>query len=152
MEQTSKPIQEMTSKELETLKREFYVAATNDGRIDNLYLIARYLGERVSHNYGPKYRYIQGELEIYVDDYGNYMTAKLNSKLIVSTHNERLYVPGEWETHIPQLVYLAEAAKKDLASNREAEEKNELLTQLTIPNDGDNLHPLFKAILKPYMP
>lgn len=143
-------LQDMNSKELEALKRKWYVEASD--KIQQLYSIARELGDRVPHNYGPKYRYADNGLNIYVDDYGHYMTVHLDGKLIVSTHNERLYVPGEWESVIHGLYTLANQTEVERNENKEHAEKSKLVDSLTLPETKSNIHPVFEQILKPYMP
>lgn len=143
-------LQDMTSTELAALKGKWYIEASE--KISQLYSIARHLGTRVPHNYGPKYSFEKDALKIYVDDYGGYMTVHLNGKLIVSTHNERLYVPGEWEAAIPGLSSMAEEVKAEKDTQKEQKEKSQLLDELTAPEPKSSLLPIFEQILKPYRP
>jgi hypothetical protein len=126
-----KELNEMSSKELEDLKKKLYKENTDNGNIKKLYTIARMLGEHVNANYGPKYLYKKGETEIYVDDYGGYMTVQVGDNKKVSTHFcNNLYVPGEWEAIITE-VY--PSAKEKLEANKlqtEQRAKSDLLSQL----------------------
>ncbi len=122
-----KDLSKMSLKELEEHKAHLYNDNTKNGNINKLHVIARMLGERAHHNYGPKYRYKDGDIEIYVDDYGAYMTTRVSGKLKVSTHNEKLYVPGEWEEIINRLYPQAQAKQNDLDIENEIHEKQRLL-------------------------
>jgi hypothetical protein len=125
-----KELNEMTSKELEDLKKKLYKENTDNGNIEKLYTIARMLGDHVSHNWGPKYLYKNGEIEIYVDDYGHYMTVCVGGKLTVSTHNEKLYVPGEWDTIISEVYPSAKGKLECQKAHTEQKAKSDLLNQL----------------------
>lgn len=81
-----------TSEELKQLKKQWYDEASSNGNLSKLKQIARHLGTPIRHNYGPKYEFVDGDMEVYVDDYGNYATMKMIDRLVCSTHNERLYV------------------------------------------------------------
>jgi hypothetical protein len=126
-------LQEMTSDELNTLQIKWYEDAKDSGKLTELHAIGRYLGTPLQANYGPKYAYNVDELYIYVDDYGHYMTVNYKEKMVCSTHPcERLYVPGDWETMIPQLVNLADQRKKDRFIEVEEKRKSELLKKLQL--------------------
>lgn len=126
-----KDLSKMTSKELEEYKTQLYNDNTQNGNIRKLYMIARMLGEPVRHNYGPKYLYKEGDIEIYVDDYGGYMTTNVNNKLKVSTHNDKLYVPGEWEEIINRLSPEAQTKQDERDNANEVYEKQRLLNLLS---------------------
>lgn len=125
-----KELNEMTVKELENLKRTLYKDNTENGNIHKLYTIARMLGEEVKHSYGPKYLYKYGENEIYVDDYGHYMTVRASGQLVVSTHTDKLYVPGEWESVLTEAHPLAEEKLQRQSNAEEQKAKSDLLAQL----------------------
>ena len=95
---------------LQELKAKTYKLAQTTGIINLIGKVARALGERVSQNYGPKYRFTTDACEVYVDDYGNFMTVKVDGKLVCSTHNEKLFVPGPWVASI-HAAYLEACAK-----------------------------------------
>lgn len=126
-----KELKDMTAKELEEHKVNLYKDNTDNGNIQKLRTIAKYLGEKVQHNYGPKYLFKDGAIEIYVDDYGGYMTVNVTGKLKVSTHNEKLYAPGSWEAIINRLYPKAAASKHKEDSKTEDKRKQDLLDQLT---------------------
>jgi len=125
-----KDLNEMTVTELLEYKQKLYKDNTDNGNILKLKMIARVLGDLVPHNYGPKYLYKNGDIEIYVDDYGGYGTVHVGGKLKVSTHTEQLYAPGEWEsiieTEYPKAQSQLDAEKKIL----DDETKNDILNQL----------------------
>lgn len=128
---TPKPLEEMTAKELEETKQQWYNTAEKIGKLSACRLIGTYLGTPVRANWGPKYQFDKDDLSIYVDDYGGYMTAKFQGKLVMSTHSgERLYVPGPWETLLSDLLPLAEKKKKDMLSTRQENERLKLLNKL----------------------
>jgi hypothetical protein len=126
-----KDLNNMSLKELEEYKTKLYNDNTQNGNIHKLYTIARILGVSVPHNYGPKYLYKEDEIEIYVDDYGHYMTTKVNGKLKASTHNDKLYAPGEWEEIINRLYPEAQAQQKEMNTANEQYEKQRLLNLLS---------------------
>lgn len=127
----SKPLNEMSISELEAHKRNLYKENNDNGNISTLYTIARMLGESVSHNYGPKYLFKLGNLVIYVDDYGGYMTVHVDGKLKVSTHNEKLYAPGEWEQILATHGKQATTTLNDRKGITESARKNELINLLS---------------------
>lgn len=129
-----KELKDMTIQELEETKKQWYFDAMEDGSIMKLTEICRHLGEKLPYNYGPKYSFKDGgkkEIEIYVDDYGNYMTVKHGDKLRVSTHNEKLYVKGEWEKLIARLWPLVESKKQEIEAAKLEKTRLELLNILT---------------------
>lgn len=125
-----KDLSTMTTRELELYKTQMYNDNSKNGNISKLYAIARLLGEDVRHNYGPKYMLQDGFIQIYVDDYGGYMTVHEGLKLKVSTHNEKLYVPGEWEEIITRLYPIAKEKQEAQKAAKEQSEKSALLNQL----------------------
>lgn len=103
--------------DLHKLRKDWYNEANANGNITKLAEIARVLGNPLNHNYGPKYRFQEDSVEIYVDDYGHYMTVKDGEKLKVSTHNEKLYAKGKWEWIIEAFwpKVLAKKQEKELS-------------------------------------
>lgn len=126
-----KDLQSLSLQELRELKIKWYKENTDNGNIKKLHLIARELGQRIPHNYGPKYEYNQGGVMIYVDDYGGYMTVHVKGKLTVSTHNDKLYVPGEWEEIITRLLPAATEHHIEDKSDKENNQRQKLLDELT---------------------
>lgn len=126
-----KDLKDMTSSELETYKQELYIQNLENGNIKKLVQIGRELGDNLNHSYGPKFILKDGDTEIYIDDYGGYATVHVNGKLKVSTHNEKLYVPGEWEEIIHRLWPKADAIGSNKEAAIEEERKQHLLNQLT---------------------
>lgn len=126
-----KDLQSLSLQELRELKAKWYKENTDNGNIKKLSLIARELGQRIPHNYGPKYEYNQEGVMIYVDDYGGYMTVHVKGKLKVSTHNDKLYAPGEWEEIITRLSPAATDQRIKGKSEIENSERKTLLDELS---------------------
>lgn len=73
--------------------------------LDQLASVCRDHGAPVNDRYGPKYRLLTNGLEVYVDDYGCYATAKFNGTLVMSNHPcDRFMVRGEWEPVAEQVL------------------------------------------------
>jgi len=125
-----KNLTEMSVKELEEHKQQLYTDNTNNGNINKLVTIARVLGANLHAKYGPKYSYREGNIEIYVDDYGHYSTVRIGDKLKVSTHSDRLYAPGEWEEIIERLYPEAKRILDERAAKNEEQKKSDLLDKL----------------------
>ena len=93
----TKGLSGLTVEELKELKSRWYKGALEDGSLNRCYLVCTVLGERLNDNYGPKYIYHNGGLELYVDDWGNYFTATWKGKQVLSTHpSTHLFIPGQW--------------------------------------------------------
>ncbi len=123
----------MSSKELEELQNKWYNEACEQGKIAKLYHICRYLGNRLSSNYGPKYEYRYEYMTIFADDYGGYMTVKYDGKEVCSTHYcDKLYIPGKWEYVIDHLYLDAKAIEQYELQNREDINKKKLLDRLSL--------------------
>ena len=101
----------MEWKDLEQLKNELFENARKEGKSRKLSEIARHLGENIRHNWGPKYGFTDGDIRIYVDDYGNYMTVNDGKRLVCSTHNERVYIPAVCDEIIAKHFPAAEEIK-----------------------------------------
>ncbi len=109
--------------ELQELKKETYKNASDRGILSLIAKVARVLGEQVRHNYGPKYRYSTPDIEIYVDDYGNFMTVNVGDCKVCDTHpNSRLFVPGPWLVAIDTVYPLVcgKVTSKEIDRYREA--------------------------------
>lgn len=128
-----KKLNEMSLNELKALKAKWYQENSDNDNIKKLSEIGRFLGDKLSVNYGPKYELYEEdtETEIYVDDYGGYMTVKINGKMKVSTHNEKLYVPGDWEEIISRLHPKAEEIKNMRLNGASKTERDKLLDELS---------------------
>lgn len=112
----------MGNEELKMKIRAQYDVACSFGTFAKLATIARELGESLSERYGPKYRFTEGELKIYVDDYGNYMTVHRGNEEIASTHTcDRFIKDGDWQNQL--LKHFGEAQAKKMARESEASEK-----------------------------
>lgn len=112
------------------LKASAYNQAREDGTISKLWMVADELGEDMNQRYGPKYQFNHGEIEIYADNYGNFMQIHLSGKLIVSTHNERLFVPGPWMDEMQPFIRQAQAKREQREWERDEKRRAELRKQL----------------------
>lgn len=122
-------LSDLSLKELKELKEQWHQQATKDGTIILLTQIAKTLGEQLPANCGPKYLFKDNQIEIYVDCYGGYMTVKVDGKLKVSTHNEKLYAKGEWEKNIPIWVAkMQPIIQQNIESAEEVERKKNIIT------------------------
>ena len=127
-----KPLTELTLEELKQLRKDWFAEAMRNGNIKRLAHIARELGNKLNHSYGPKYRYQNDVIEIYVDDYGGYMTVKEADKLRVSTHpNEKLYVKGEWEEIINRVYPEVQKTKQTEETSKSEQERLKLIEELS---------------------
>lgn len=97
-------LKNLTSEQLRQLKESEYQAALNAGHFVFIGEVAKYLGVKQNHIYGPKYKWNYKDIEIYLDNYGGYMTVHEGGKLKASTHNERLFARGGWFERIKETV------------------------------------------------
>jgi len=121
-------LENMSLSEIQTYKKNLYAA--NKDNISRFKTIARTLGKNLHANYGPKYEFKQDNIRIYLDDYGHYLTIHDGDKLVVSTHNEKLYAPGEWEKIINNHEEAYNKELKKLADNI-TKEKEDLINSLS---------------------
>jgi len=121
-----------TIKELQKLKSDWYEEAKINGNLSNLHTICKYLGERISHNYGPKYQFSDGDLKLYVDDYGNYLTLRKDDKLVCSTHSDRLFIKSICEPFIELHIARANAIKSELEESQNQSELSKLRKELML--------------------
>ena len=106
----------MSLEELKELKRTQYEEAQKSGVFQRLATVARELGGEMGGP-GPKYLWEESGVRVFVDDYGSYVTAHANEKLVASNRPcTRLFVAGQWQDVV--LVRYPEARKK--ATLREA--------------------------------
>ena len=128
----------MTSDELKALKEQWYKDAVQDGSIALCYFVGRQLGSDPAgrgyvSTYGPKYKWSSEGVEIYVDDYGGYMTVHNNGKQVCSTHYcSRLFVPGDWMNVVRQAAVKARQKKEGDEHRREQVECQRLMDELDI--------------------
>ena len=122
----------MANEDLKELKQRWYEQAQSDGSLGLCYLVGRRLGERLGVTYGPKYRWLGPDgIEIYVDDYGNYMIVKRHGKLICSTHTtNQLFVPGAWMEYVRQAAVPARQRSEEDECRQEQTERQRLLDEL----------------------
>lgn len=127
-------LSKLSIKELESLKEKWY--DENKETISTICTICRVKGERLDHNYGPKYSLIVDNINIYVDDYGHFALVKVHEKTVMSTHpNEQLFIPGKWVNSVLALLPdVEEIQRKRHEENIEKERKN-LIDKLTVPEE-----------------
>lgn len=119
--------------ELRAQKRLNYQTAMDKQIFYKLATVARELGEHINASYGPKYQFSIGDIGIYVDDYGNYMTVTLNGKKIASTHLcDQLFIPGGWIDELQSSIEKAELLRQQRAEKQKQEERRRLESQLSI--------------------
>lgn len=119
-----------TSEELKVLKKQWYDEAYNNGNLSKLRQIGRYLGTQLRHNYGPKFEFVDGDLKLYVDDYGNYTTLKMIDRLVCSTHNERLYVKSICDSFIAKHMPAVLTAIENESMEKEIMEREKMEKEL----------------------
>ena len=119
-----------TSEELKVLKQQWYKEAENNRNLSKIRQICRYLGTSIRHNYGPKYEFTDGDFKVYVDDYGNYATMRMLDRLVLSTHNERLYAKDICDRFINKHWPATEKLIKEEAELKEEVKRAELEKEL----------------------
>jgi hypothetical protein len=122
----------LSLEELRKLKRQWYETAQENGSIAKCYLIGRELGENILHNYGPKYRWLYKDIDLYIDDYGHYMIVKYKEKEVCSDGNGGLFVPGDWFKIIEEKVIEARKVKGKKENDYREEQRQKLLKELGI--------------------
>lgn len=131
---TNQYLNKLTSEELSELKEKLY--RENKTKMETITQITRLLGDSPIIGYGPKYNLTvvskNNDIKSYVDDYGHYTTVHVNGKLVMSTHNEKLFIPGKWLKSFMDMTVVA-AEEKEQAKKREAEEskRRELIDELS---------------------
>lgn len=129
-------LQKMTIEELEQLKKKWY--KDNQENISLICGITREIGEHVNANYGPKYQLSITDddgksIKSFVDDYGHYSTVHIDNKLVMSTHNERLYIPGKWVNKILDLLPKAQESEQKRKSEKLEKERQKLIYEMSLP-------------------
>lgn len=132
--ETKEDLDKMTLDELYALRAERRKAAKENQVFFKLSEIARVFGEKVPHNYGPKYSYINKDIEIYVDDYGNYMTVHSHKKgkMLASfgSKEDGFIIPGEWLDDVLELYPEAEEVRKKIKQDEEYMRRESILKEL----------------------
>lgn len=118
---------------LRNLKSSLFKAAQDSGTIGNIATICREQGVKLEARYGPKYKLMLGDIEIYVDDYGSYAVVHdlATKTVLMSTHvTERLFCPGAWVDVVLSRLPEAEAqiAKRKADGLRKL--RNEIAAEL----------------------
>lgn len=122
----------LSVKELEDLKKQWWKEAADEGLLKIIYSIGRYLGERLSANYGPKYRYDKDGLNIYVDDYGGYFEATYEGKSVCDTHFcHQKFIRGNWEKVLAPLIPLVNAKIEALNQQHDETVRQKLIKDLS---------------------
>lgn len=126
-------LQNMSLEELKKLKNQWY--KENRDTIGTIIQITRLIGKQLNENYGPKYNLDINEHDIvvYVDDYGHYATAHNKGKLVMSTHNEQLFIPGKWVDIVMSKKNEAEEKEIDNEKKKNEEKRQTLINELSLP-------------------
>lgn len=118
-----------------------YQSVDRSGLLDLIALVARELGHDPASRdaegkptgyvstYGPKHVWECGDVSIYVDDYGHYMSIRVGEQRVCSTHRtSQFFVAGPWVETV--LAHLPEAREKQDQRKRTAEaaERERLLS------------------------
>lgn len=123
----------ITPEALRKLKDSLYDGASQDGTISAIANICRSLGEKVNSGWGPKYKLLHKNLRVYVDDYGGYATVhNSDGKLLMSTHNERLFTPGEWSNTLLKLRESSDDITASIHRHHNKVELQKLLDELNL--------------------
>lgn len=128
-------LENMTTEELYKLKKQWYKTAIDDGSLRICGLVCRELGKDVPAKYGPKYSWVNLDnlIEIYVDDYGHYMTASWNGKIVLSTHPcSRLFIPGDWFKVVKSFMRQSEENKNNRERKKFNLERERILKELKL--------------------
>lgn len=121
----------MTVEELRALKQQNYKTAQNDGTLSFLADVARHLGEYQSCSYGPKYKWENDNIVIFVDDYGGYMTVNVDGEKVASTHFcDQFIRGGGWLDEVNAFRGEVDRVIKEKQEKKEAKERAELLKMI----------------------
>lgn len=130
---------EYTVEQLQQIKKQAFqdaITVSEDGspsKVQILYLIGRYLGESTNAKWGPKYRFVRDNCEIFIDDYGHFMTVKVDDKYVCHTHgNENLFVNGPWFDDLAPLLLDAVRERDARKQAQDQKESQQLMEQLQI--------------------
>ena len=132
----NKELRNMTTEELQELKKGWYQQAKEDGSLDQCYVVCTMLGERLNARYGPKYHFQDDEnnLELYVDNWGKYFTAEWKGKRVMSTHPcDKLFIPGDWMEVVNTLYPFALEKDRKEKKQREEKQQQQMVAELTLP-------------------
>lgn len=122
---------QMTIEELRALKEQNYKNAEQDGTLLFLGNVARHLGEYQSCSYGPKYKWENDNIVIFVDDYGHFMTVSVDGEEVVSTHPCKRFIRGGgWFDEINAFRGEVEQAIKEKKEAWEQKQRQELLKMI----------------------
>jgi hypothetical protein len=122
----------MSLEELKELKRTHYEEAQKNGVFSRLATIARELGREIGRP-GPKYLWEDSGVRIFVDDYGSFMEAHADGKLVASNHScTQLFLPGQWQDAVLARYREAQARAAQREAARRESERQRLLSELTL--------------------
>lgn len=127
-------LEQFSLQQLEELKRKNYKLAENNGWFCDLGLVAEMFdnGNYKYASYGPKYEFTKDDVKIYVDNYGGYMTVYVGDKLVASTHNEKLFIPGAWFDGLRDEIENAKVKSEQLAEKKNEEKKDRMIREMSI--------------------
>jgi len=121
----------LSIKELQEIAQEQYLK--NRERLLDFASIAQELGYTSSSASSDKYRFIKGDIEIFVDSYSYFMTIRNNrtKQLLASTHpTERIFIEGEWSEMFEEEIRIAKEKISRREKEREDQEKRHLIDEI----------------------
>ena len=123
----------LSASELKELQKKWYQGAVRDGSLGRCYKVCVILGERIEARHGHKYGFKDGGLDLYVDNWGNFFTARWEGKQVMSTHPcTKLFIPGAWMDKVNLLYPLAVEKEGKEKEAREDRERQQLLEELSL--------------------
>ena len=124
-------IDKMSNDQLKALRKQRYQEAIDNGTIGRIGMVCRYLGQKVPAKYGPKYLWDCGKINVYVDDYGHYMTASVDGKTILSTHScDQFIIPGPAIDKILEFYPESDKKRTEKKDGFYQAEREKLLSQI----------------------
>ncbi len=143
MYQREKWRQTMNNKEIAAQIEANYQAAVSSGVLGSIADVARELGhDPASYDeqgnrtgyvstYGPKRVWLSGDVRVYVDDYGHYMTVHAGGREVCSTHPcSEFFIAGPWVEEIFNHLPAAKEKQERRQQERESAERERLLAKL----------------------
>lgn len=138
----------LTNEQLRELIKQRYQEAEDSGLLSRIADVARELGHDPASSdaqgnrtgyrstYGPKYIWHDGDVEVFVDDYGRYMTVRYRDQRVLSTHRaDKFIVYGPWVDIISKAVPDARIHKYLSEENAQEAEHERLLARTVLSED-----------------
>ena len=123
--------QDLTNEEMQKLIKERYQDAKNSGLFGDIAMVARECGKYLNVRYGPKYKFIDGDIAVYVDDFGGYMTTHVGDKKMLSTHPcQPFFISGVWVDTVLSRLDEARLRIDQRKAIEEVERRSKLINML----------------------